>query len=206
MSIIWKYLLKGFAEIFFLCITTTVLILLIVRFQKIASFAITGAKPLQVCLFSLYQIPHILQIAIPISCLIATMVLFQRLSSHSEVTALRASGLSLWKLSYPFILIGALLTTVNFFIASELAPLTPTAVKNLFSKVASDNPLIFMQKESHSLSHSLLPIDNPHFDVKNLIPGKKAEEVMCVILNEAHNRIGIFTAKELSLDPSKISG
>ena len=62
------------------------------RFKDIARFAALSADGVKTGLFVLYQFPHILPIAIPISALIASFLLFQRLSKTYELTALRASG------------------------------------------------------------------------------------------------------------------
>ncbi len=200
MPILWKHLLKGYFQLFFLCVSAFVSILLVVRFQEIALFASSGAKLHQIGLFSIYQIPYILPIAIPISCLLSSMILFQRMSSYLEITALRASGLSLWALSYPLLLAGCILSLVNFTVTSEMAPLTRTLAKNLLYQIAGNNPLIVMQKDS---AFALKTFD---FDLKNLEPGKKAEEVICIMRQDSQDRIGLFTAKELSIDKEWIYG
>lgn len=200
MPIFWKYLLRGYFQLFFLCVSAFVSVLLVVRFQEIALFASSGAKLYQIGLFSLYQIPYILPLAIPISSLIASMILLQRMSSCLEVTALRASGFSLAALSYPLILAGCLLSLANFTIASETAPLTRTLAKNLLHKIAKDNPFIVMQRDSPVTLKSF------DFDLKNLEPGKKAEEILCIMRQDSQERLGLFSAKELSIDSQWIHG
>lgn len=200
MPILWKHLLKGYFELFFLCLSAFVAILLVVRFQEIALFASSGASFHQIALFSIYQVPYILPIAIPISCLLSSMILFQKMSTYLEITALRASGFSLWALSYPLLLAGFVLSLMNFTITSEMAPLTRTLAKNLLYKIAGDNPLIVMQKDS------ALGLKTFEFDLKNLEPGKKAEEVLCIMRQDSQERIGLFTVKELSMDKEWIYG
>jgi lipopolysaccharide export system permease protein len=200
MPILWNYLLKGYFQLFFLCVSAFVSVLLVVRFQEIALFASSGANLYQIALFSFYQIPYILPLAIPISCLLAAMILFQKMSTHLEITALRASGLSLGSLCYPLLLAGCLLSLVNFTVTSEMTPLTRTLAKNLLYQIAGDNPLIVMQKDS---AFALKTFD---FDLKNLQPGKKAEEVIGIMRQESQDRIALFTVKELSIDKEWIHG
>lgn len=200
MPILWKYLLKGYFQLFFLCVSAFVSVLLVVRFQEIALFASSGAKLHQIGLFSLYQIPYILPLAIPISSLITCMILLQRMSSCLEITALRASGFSLAALSYPLLLTGCILSLTNFTIASEIAPLTRTLAKNLLYTITGNNPFLVMQRDS--------PLNLKFFDfeLKNIEPGKKAEEIFCVMRQDSQDRIGIFTAKKLSVDSNSIHG
>jgi lipopolysaccharide export LptBFGC system permease protein LptF len=47
---------------------------------------------------------------------------------------------------------------------------------------------------------------NHDFDLKNLDPGKKAEEILCIMRQDSQERIGLFSAKELSLDAHSIHG
>ncbi len=200
MPILWKYLLKGYFQLFILCVSAFVSVLLVVRFQEIALFASSGANLYQIALFSLYQIPYILPLAIPISSLITCMILLQRMSSCLEITALRSCGFSLASLSYPLFLTGCILSLVNFTIASEMAPLTRTLAKHLLHTITSNNPFIVMQRDSPVTLKSF------DFDLKNLEPGKKAEEILCIMRQDSQERIGLFFAKELSIDAQSIHG
>ena len=96
--------------------------LLVLRFQEIARFATSGASIKSVALFTLLQIPYILPIAIPVSCLIAALLLFQSLSLGQELTALRTSGFGLKAIATPILFAGFFLTLVNFTVTSEMAP------------------------------------------------------------------------------------
>ncbi len=200
MPILWKYLLKSYFQFLFICVSAFVAVLLVIRFQDIAYFASSGAGILYIALFSLYQIPYILPLAIPISCLIASMVLFQRMSSSLELTALRASGIALAPIAYPFILSALVLCLLNFTIISEIAPVTRIKAKNLIYEIAQENPLIVLQKDS------MLDIKTVAFDLKSLQLGKKAKEVLCVIRQSSSERIGLFTVQELFVDKNFIYG
>jgi lipopolysaccharide export system permease protein len=200
MFTLWKYLLKAYFQFFLLCVSAFVSILLVIRFQEIALFASSGANALYIVIFSLYQIPYILPIAIPISCLIAAMILFQRMSHSSELTALRSSGISLSSISYPLILSAFLLSVINFTVASELTPVSRLRAKNLIYRIATENPLVVLQKDS------MLDVKTVEFDLKSLHMGKKAKEVLCIVRQSSSERIGLFTAAELSVDDDSLKG
>ncbi|MBS0626775.1 MAG: LptF/LptG family permease, partial [Verrucomicrobia bacterium] len=124
MPILWKYLLRSYFQFLFLCVSAFIAVLLVIRFQDIALFASSGAHISYIGLFSLYQIPYILPLAIPISCLIASMILFQRMSASLELTALRACGIALSPIAYPLLLSALVLSLINFTIVSEITPIT----------------------------------------------------------------------------------
>lgn len=200
MPILWKYLLKSYFQFFILCLSAFVAVLLVIRFQEIALFASSGAGIKHIALFSLYQIPYILPLAIPISCLISALILFQRMSTSLELTALRASGIGILPIAYPLLVAAFALSLVNFSITSEVTPVSRALAKNLIYEIVTENPLIVMQKDS------MLNLKTVDFDLKKLKVGKKAEEVVCIMKQTSSDRIGIFTAKEISIDSDSVLG
>ncbi len=200
MPILWRYLLRSYFQVFLLCICGFIGILLVTRFRDIASFATTGAGWSSVGLFTLYQIPYILPIAIPISGLIASILLMQRLSHSHELTAFRASGLKVNAIIFPLLMSAAFLSLVNFTVVSELGPICKARAKHLIYEIAMVNPLSFFQKDSP------IKIKDTYVDIKTLHAGKRAEDVVLVLRNLSNGRLGLMTAKELWLEEDSLLG
>ena len=78
------------------------LILLIVRILKLVELVVNRGVPLRqiITLFS-YIMPAFLEVTVPMALLLAILVAFGRLSSDSEITALRAAGISLYRMLRP---------------------------------------------------------------------------------------------------------
>src|SRR5579872_4338640 len=114
MPILWRYALQSYLRVFSLSISTFIAVLIVARFKEIARFTALSGDWLKTGLYIVYQIPAILPIAIPISALIASLLLFQRLSRTFELTALRASGLSFRSILSPILFCSLLLTFFNF--------------------------------------------------------------------------------------------
>ena len=55
-----------------------------------------------------YSIPQYINIAFPMTILISTVMTFTLLQKNNEVTALKASGISIYRLAIPFIIIGVI--------------------------------------------------------------------------------------------------
>lgn len=200
MPVLWRYLLKSYFQSLLLCVATFVSILIVVRFQEIALFASSGARALLVFLFSLYQIPYILPLAIPISCLIAAFLLLRKMSDALELTALRACGIGIRPISASLLLSSVLLCALNFSLISEITPLTRLKAKNLIYRVISENPLVLMQKDA------LFDIKMAYFDLKKLKVRKKAEEVLCILRPPSSERLALFTAKEITVENETLKG
>jgi len=200
MPLLWRYLLRNFIQVFLLCVSSFISILIVIRFQEIARFATSGAPLVKVALFTLLQIPYILPIAIPVSCLIAAVLLFQRLSLTHELTAFRACGLGLKSIATPLLFAGIFLTLVNFTIAGELSPRCRSYSKTLIYEMAMSNPLFVLQKES------LIRLKNAFYDIGVLKANRYAEDVLLVAKNSSNGRLTLMSAKELALKGDLLKG
>ncbi len=200
MPILWRYLLRSYFQVFALCVSSFIAVLLVTRFQEIARFATSGSGLMPILLFTLYQIPFVLPISVPISCLIAAMLLYQKLSHSHELTALRTTGFGLYPLIFPLILAGSLLSVLNFTIVSEIAPRCKILSRELISEVTAKNPLFLLQKET------LVRLKDTYIDMKNLKSGRRAEDVIFVLNNASSKRLGIMAAKELFLEDEMLTG
>src|SRR3990167_2854629 len=122
MSIFWRYALQSSSRVFLLSVTTFIAVLIITRFKEIARFTALSGDFAMTGLFILYHIPTILPIAIPISALLGSFLLFQRMSRSRELTALRASGFSFKKIIAPLLAVSLLLSAVDFWMCAQIAP------------------------------------------------------------------------------------
>lgn len=60
------------------------------------------------------KLPEFIVLALPIATLMATIFTYQKLSSNSEIVALQSCGVSLYRLTYPAIITGLLVTFIQF--------------------------------------------------------------------------------------------
>lgn len=192
MPILWRYLLSQFIKMALTCVGAFVAILLTVRLDEVAHFIALGAPISYVALFISYQIPYILPIAIPISCLIASFLLIQQLSLTHELIALRASGFALRHIVAPILLVSAFLSVLNFWIVSEVATQTHLTSNMLKAELRSINPLMLLNNKH------LMRLKGVYFEARGPSRvGETASDVVLAIPNKQTNRIGLLTAKQL---------
>lgn len=200
MPLLWRYLIRNYLKVFALCVTGFISVLLVTRFQNIARFAATGASKIYVLKFVLFQMPFVLPLAIPISCLIASLLLFRRMSTSHELTALRAAGIGLLPIAYPLLACGAVIAFLNFTVVSELTPRCKGLSKGLAYQMTAINPLCLLQKDT------LVKLKNTYIDMKVLKSGNYAEDVCFIMRNISNQRLGLMLAKKLTLEDQKIVG
>jgi len=114
VRIIDRYIARELIVPFVLGIGIFTSILLVARILKLVEMVVNRGVPLlQVLKLFSYILPAFLEVTVPMALLLAVLVAFGRLSSDSEVIALQASGVGLYRLAAPvglFAVVVALLT------------------------------------------------------------------------------------------------
>lgn len=67
-------------------------------------------------------IPNVLSFTLPMAMLAGTMIGYSRMGSDSELVAMRAAGIGTWRLLWPVLLLGVLLSAATFFNNFNLMP------------------------------------------------------------------------------------
>lgn len=84
--------------------------------------------------------PGVLPYALPLGLLTGVLIAFGRLSSQHELTAMKASGLSLGRIARPALWLAAGLALLSAWLNLEIAPLSNTEYRQLLVGSAKDNP------------------------------------------------------------------
>ena len=80
----------------------------------------------------LYSLPNIVVLTIPMALLLGVLVGIGRLASDSELVAMRSTGMSIYRLLRPVLLLSAVLTLVNGLLMIYLLPQGNRAVSRLY--------------------------------------------------------------------------
>ncbi len=123
MKIVDRYILRELCVPFILGILVFTSILLIVRILKLVELVVNRGVPLlQILKLFSYILPAFLEVTVPMALLLATLVAFGRLSSDSEIIALRASGVSLYRLLEPVGLFAGVVTILTLGLSVYARP------------------------------------------------------------------------------------
>jgi LPS export ABC transporter permease LptF/LPS export ABC transporter permease LptG len=72
--------------------------------------------------FALALVPRLLSYTLPIAMMIGTIIGFSRMGSDSELVAMRAAGVGTWKMLWPVLLLGALVSGATFYLNLVAVP------------------------------------------------------------------------------------
>ncbi|MCM2277720.1 MAG: LPS export ABC transporter permease LptF [Oligoflexia bacterium] len=78
-----------------------------------------------------------LPMVLPVAFLIAVLVGFGRLSSDSELVAFKASGVSIWRMSVPVMVLSLFVVALSLGLNMEWSPWSESASKNLLIKLSN---------------------------------------------------------------------
>lgn len=81
-------------------------------------------------LFS-YLFPHIFLYSIPMASMMGVTIAFARLSSDSEIVAFKASGISMYRIIPPVVIVTGLIALLTAYFSIQIIPRTEVAMKQL---------------------------------------------------------------------------
>ena len=123
MKLIDKYLLRTFLVPLFYCLTAFILIFVIFDlFNNMQDFVEAKTAFRLVAFYYLFLIPSCLVYIVPISLLLSILYSLSSLTKNNELTAMRASGVSLLRLMVPFVAVGFLASLVVAGINETIGP------------------------------------------------------------------------------------
>lgn len=111
-----QYVLREFLSTFFLVLASFVMLMLLFTFFELLGDIVRNhSSLLLVGEYLLNLTPSMIYIITPLSVLIAVLVVFGVLNRSSELTAMKASGVSLYRIVLPVLVIACVLATSLFF-------------------------------------------------------------------------------------------
>jgi lipopolysaccharide export system permease protein len=122
--VLYRYIMREYLKIFSLSLGSLILIyIVVIFFQKMNFFQRNNAPFYLMFEYVLYKIPEAtFQWTIPYGVLLATLLTLGTLSRHSEITAFKAGGISLYRITVPLILVVLVVSFFSFLGNDYLVP------------------------------------------------------------------------------------
>lgn len=120
MRIVSSYILREFITYLFYCILAFIGIYILVdTVEHIDNFIDSGLEIKLVLMYYALYLPFIIVLTMPVAMLIATMFSLSRLVGDNEITAMKASGISIYRILLP-LYVFALFTGLVTMVFSEI--------------------------------------------------------------------------------------
>jgi lipopolysaccharide export system permease protein len=145
---LYRYLTKEIIGPFILGLVTFTAVLLMGRMLKLVEMVVSKGVPLgEVALLVLYVIPKLAVITIPIALLLAVMMAFSRLSADGEITAMKASGISLFRLLPPVMAVAVAVFALAALTSLYAAPQGNASFKKLLYQVVQERLTLTLKEQ-----------------------------------------------------------
>jgi lipopolysaccharide export system permease protein len=123
MTILDRYVIKEYIMLFLLILVSfTVLFLIIDLFERMRMFLSNHATANQMVTYLIFMIPMIISQTIPVAVLLASLIVFSNLSRYSEILAMKANGISLYRISLPVVIIAFFICILSFLFNEYITP------------------------------------------------------------------------------------
>jgi len=148
MRILSRYLLRQHAAPFVFALTATTAIMLLNQIAKRFADLVGKGLPRGVIaeVFTL-SVPFIVAMTIPMAVLVAVLYALSRLSSDNELTALKATGISLGQLIRPILLAGAAVSVLSFLFSDHVLPRSNHRLRMLLADIARKKPTFALKEQ-----------------------------------------------------------
>lgn len=145
MRVLNRYLMHDYFVTFGMTLLVVTFVMSLGAVVKAIDLGARGVSGLLLLKFFSYNIPYMLTFTLPMSTLTATLLLFGRLSFDGELTAMRASGMSLWQIMAPVMLVAVLLSALCIYITAELAPRARHATRTALVQLGVEDPIDLLE-------------------------------------------------------------
>jgi LPS export ABC transporter permease LptG/LPS export ABC transporter permease LptF len=118
-----RYLLKEFAKVLAFVLLSCAVLFVVVDYTELAGHIAQNQVPGSV-VFAYYRyfLIQTFQWILPLSILLGTLITFGILSRNNEVTALKANGISLYRITVPIVVVAALTSGVSYLLTDFVMP------------------------------------------------------------------------------------
>lgn len=150
MKIIDRYVLTQYSKSFCLALGCFALIVLVSQFfDKIDTFLNYKTPVTKILVYLFYLLPFWIVQVMPIATLLATLFTLSNFSRHNELTAMKASGISIYRVILPLLLFSVTLSLITFTFNENLAsPLTYKAKLFEKHKIRHEQGLDYLKREN----------------------------------------------------------
>lgn len=150
-KLLLRYVLAEMIPTFFLGVIVFVFILLMFQALRLTEFVlIHGVKLSTVLAMMGYLSTSFLPILFPMSLIFTVILTYGRLSADSEIVALRATGLSMFSIAMPAILLSVLVSILSLQTSFHIAPWGNRQFEILVTKLGSTKPGVTIKEGTFS--------------------------------------------------------
>lgn len=125
MKIVDRYMTNSFLGAFIWCLFIFMIMAVITDIFSFIDDIVKYKIPfISIAAFYVYYCPTIFIQVAPMAMLLSAIYILSNLNKHNEIAAMRSSGISLWRILTPILIIGLLVSTLVFIVNDRIVPMS----------------------------------------------------------------------------------
>lgn len=176
--ILKRYFLKEHISPFIISLMVVTFILLIDRVIDLIDLIVEKQLPAGIVLevFGL-SVPYMLALSIPMAVLVATILAFGRMSVDREIIAVKSSGVNVYAMLGPLLIVAIMLTGLMVYFNHWFLPDTNHKLKNLMLKIAYYKPMTIIEagEFNHLLDYTVWCSENTEEELLDVLIYDRSE-------------------------------
>jgi lipopolysaccharide export system permease protein len=146
MRILRNYILKETLGPFLFALLVFTFVMLMGNLIKLTNLVIAkGVSIFAVGKMFVYMIPYLLGYTLPMATVTATLLAFGRLSADNEIVAMRASGISCYRIGLPLIVLGLIASLFSVPLNDKILTYTHFASRKAVKQIGLKNPAAYLE-------------------------------------------------------------
>ncbi|HEV7367306.1 MAG TPA: LptF/LptG family permease [Gemmatimonadales bacterium] len=148
MRLLNRYLLRQLAAPFIFALAAQTSLMLLSQVAKKFGALVGKGLPWTVIgeVFAL-SLPFIVAMTLPMAVLLAVLYTFSHLAADNEITAMRASGISVYQVLTPVLVWGACMAAFNFAFVDQVLPRTNARLRSLLIDIGRKKPTFELREQ-----------------------------------------------------------
>lgn len=146
MRVLNRYIMGDFLRNFFLTLVVLTFVMYIGTIVQAIDYMSRGISGTLIMKIFAVNMPYILGFVIPMSILTTTLLHFGRLSADGEITAMKASGISMWQIAAPVLFASVLLSLFCLYLNADLSPRSHYARRTMVREFSQEDPLALIEE------------------------------------------------------------
>ncbi len=148
VKLLSRYLLRQLAAPFLFGLTALTSLMLLSQIAKKFGSLVGKGLPWTVIaeVFAL-SIPFIVAMTLPMAVLVAVLYAFSHLAADNEITAMRASGISVYQVLLPVLFWGVSMAAFNFIFVDQVLPRSNARLRSLLIDIGRKKPTFELREQ-----------------------------------------------------------
>ncbi len=145
-NILDRYIIRKFLSIFLLIFFSLISVFIIITFFEQIDEIYKHNKTIQEFLtYLLYRIPEFIHYTLPICAMASSLLCLGFLTKTNEITAMKASGMSVYRIIAPIVVLSFLVCVVSFYLQENISPYTNKKAEEKWNEIIDIPPRSYNQ-------------------------------------------------------------